>query len=51
MAASLITRTSAASFEAVCAKLPEISAKHKFGVLGVHDLKEKMRRKPSIRTD
>lgn len=30
------------SLDQICARLPEISAKHKFGVLGIHDLKEKM---------
>lgn len=39
---SIITRESSLSLDAVCARLPEISAKHKFGVLGVHDLREKM---------
>lgn len=38
----IITRESSSSLEQVCARLPEISAKHKFGVLGIHDLKEKM---------
>lgn len=38
----LITRTSSDSLDAVCARLPEVSQKHKFGVLGTHDLKEKM---------
>jgi uncharacterized protein (DUF302 family) len=39
---SLITRTSSLSLETVCRQLPEIAQRHKFGVLGVHDLKEKM---------
>lgn len=38
----LITRTSADSLDAVCARLPDVAQKHKFGVLGTHDLKEKM---------
>jgi uncharacterized protein (DUF302 family) len=42
---SLITRTSPAPFETVCARLPDAAAKQKFGVLGVHDLREKMRSK------
>ena len=39
---SLITRSTAAPLETVAARLPEIAKQHKFGVLGVHDLKEKM---------
>jgi len=39
---SLITRTSPAPLEAVLTRLPEIAQSRKFGVLGVHDLKEKM---------
>jgi len=38
----LIKRTTATGLEAVCQKLPEIAQRHKFGVLGTHDLKEKM---------
>ena len=38
----LITCTSDDSLDAVCARLPEVSQRHKFGVLGTHDLKEKM---------
>jgi uncharacterized protein (DUF302 family) len=38
----IITRESALSLDQVCARLPEIATKHKFGVLGTHDLKEKM---------
>jgi uncharacterized protein (DUF302 family) len=38
----LIKRTTAAALAAVCQGLPEITQRHKFGVLGVHDLKEKM---------
>lgn len=45
MKPSIITRTSAASLETVCSRLPEIAKEHKFGVLGVHDLKEKMNSK------
>lgn len=39
---SLITRTTSAPLATVAARLPEIAQQHKFGVLGVHDLKEKM---------
>ena len=42
---SIITRETTSSVEEVSARLPEISAKHKFGVLGVHDLKEKLNSK------
>jgi uncharacterized protein (DUF302 family) len=38
----LITRTTSQPLEAVCRRLPEIAQQHKFGVLGTHDLKEKM---------
>jgi uncharacterized protein (DUF302 family) len=38
----LIKRTTTAALDEVCRKLPEITQQHKFGVLGVHDLKEKM---------
>jgi uncharacterized protein (DUF302 family) len=38
----LIVRSTAEPLEAVCERLPEIAAKHKFGVLGLHNLKEKM---------
>lgn len=41
----LITRTTALPLETVCQRLPEISASHKFGVLGVHNLREKMESK------
>ena len=39
---SLLTRTTTASLKDVCARLPEIAGKHKFGHLGTHDLREKM---------
>lgn len=42
---STITRTSKAPLQDVCARLPAIAAQHKFGVLGIHDLKEKMNSK------
>jgi len=38
----LIVRSSAASLEAICQRLPDVAQKHKFGVLGTHNLKEKM---------
>lgn len=39
---SVITRTTKSSLESVCQRLPEVAQRHKFGVLGMHDLKEKM---------
>ena len=42
MASTIITRTSPGSFEAVCGRIPTAAAKHKFGVLGMHDLREKI---------
>ena|SRR5687767_5193784 len=42
MNSSLITRSTTAPLETVAARLPEIAKRHQFGVLGVHDLKEKM---------
>jgi uncharacterized protein (DUF302 family) len=41
----VLTRTTALPLETVCARLPEISAAHQFGVLGVHNLREKMESK------
>lgn len=38
----LITRTTATALDAVCQSLPEIAQRHRFSVLGMHDLKEKM---------
>jgi uncharacterized protein (DUF302 family) len=38
----LIIRRTDAPLEEVCRRLPEVSQHYKFGVLGVHDLKEKM---------
>jgi len=38
----LIERTSSHPLEAICERLPEVAQKHKFGVLGTHDLKAKM---------
>jgi len=42
---SLITRATNEPLDAVCQRLPEVAQKHKFGVLGTHDLKEKMQSK------
>ncbi len=41
----LITRSTALPLEVACARLVEISTKHKFGVLGTHNLREKMENK------
>jgi uncharacterized protein (DUF302 family) len=41
----LITRSTPEPFESVCRRLPEVAQNHQFGVLGMHDLKEKMRSK------
>ena len=38
----LIKRTTTKALDEVCRTLPEIAQRYKFGVLGVHDLKEKM---------
>ncbi len=38
----LITRVAKGSLESVCERLPAVSQKHGFGVLGTHNLKEKM---------
>lgn len=38
----LITRSSALPLETVCQRLVEIATNHKFGVLGTHNLREKM---------
>lgn len=38
----LITRTTNDPLDAVCERLPIVSQKHGFGVLGMHNLKEKM---------
>ena len=45
MKTATINRSTTASLEAVCARLPDIAKRHEFGVLGVHDLKEKMNSK------
>lgn len=41
----LILRSTSQPLETVCQRLPEIAASHKFGVLGVHNLREKMESK------
>jgi uncharacterized protein (DUF302 family) len=41
-ATHLLTRTSNDSLETVCQRLPDVAQKHQFGVLGMHNLKEKM---------
>jgi uncharacterized protein (DUF302 family) len=41
----LITTSTDQPIETVCQRLPEIAQRHKFGVLGVHDLKQKMESK------
>jgi uncharacterized protein (DUF302 family) len=41
----VLTRESNLPLETVCERLPGISAAHKFGVLGVHNLREKMESK------
>jgi len=39
---SILIRSTSISIDDVCARLPDIAGKHKFGVLGTHNLKEKM---------
>jgi uncharacterized protein (DUF302 family) len=41
----LIIKSTDQSLETVCQRLPEIAQKHQFGVLGTHDLKQKMESK------
>lgn len=41
----LITISTDRPLESVCERLPEIAQKHKFGVLGTHDLKQKLESK------
>jgi uncharacterized protein (DUF302 family) len=38
----LILKSTSAPLERVCQRLPDVAQKHKFGVLGTHNLKEKM---------
>lgn len=42
---TLIIRRSREPLDALCARLPEIVQKHKFGLLGTHDLKQKIQSK------
>lgn len=39
---NVITRRTRRPLDQVCARLPEVAQQHRFGVLGTHDLKEKM---------
>lgn len=41
----LIIKSTERPLETVCERLPEIAQKHQFGVLGTHDLKQKMESK------
>lgn len=41
----LITKSTDQPLNAVCQRLPEVAQKHQFGVLGTHDLKQKMESK------
>ncbi len=41
----VLTRSSPLPLETVCQRLADISPRHKFGVLGVHNLREKMESK------
>ncbi len=41
----LITRSSTLPLETVCQRLTEVATSHKFGVLGTHNLREKMESK------
>ena len=41
----LIIKSTDQPLNAVCQRLPEVAQKHQFGVLGTHDLKQKMERK------
>lgn len=38
----VLTRSTSASLESVCQRLPEVAQQHKFGVLATHNLREKM---------
>jgi uncharacterized protein (DUF302 family) len=42
MTPSTISRSSTKSLSTICNQLPAIATKHHFGVLGIHDLREKM---------
>jgi uncharacterized protein (DUF302 family) len=41
----LLTRSSALPLETVCLRLAEVAVAHKFGVLAIHNLREKMESK------
>ena len=41
----VITRSNALPLETVCQRLPVVATSHKFGVLGTHNLREKMESK------
>jgi uncharacterized protein (DUF302 family) len=41
----LILTSTGEPLESVCQRLPDIAQKHKFGVLGTHDLRQKMESK------
>ena len=41
----VLTRSTSASLESVCQRLPEVAQQHKFGVLATHNLREKMESK------
>lgn len=42
---AVITRDSGSSLEDVCSRLPDVAQRHRFGVLGLHDLKQKIQSK------
>ena len=41
----VILRTSPQPLETICQRLPEVAQRHRFGVLGTHDLRQKMESK------
>lgn len=41
----VILRTSLQPLESICQRLPEVAQRHRFGVLGTHDLRQKMESK------
>lgn len=41
----LIQRSTSLSLDAVCERLPDVAQRHQFGVLGMHDLRAKMKAK------
>lgn len=42
---NVIVRRTSRSLDRVCARLPDVAQQHQFGVLGTHDLKQKMQAK------